>query len=164
MKAQGFPTNSPSFESTTYLPGAMNNFAPANSASLFPGASNFCIYRGQFTALLSLHESSSTSALVDAKAPRQCHPGTREEILKSIEEWAYNGNSRGSYWISGMAGTGKFTIARSVSNTFAKDGLLAGSFFFSRFDPSRNNPKRLFTTIASQWPMRNRNCAQSSIL
>ncbi|KAF5362588.1 hypothetical protein D9757_013311 [Collybiopsis confluens] len=48
---------------------------------------------------------------------RFCTPGTRTQILGTIEAWAatLNPYSPSGYWISGMAGTGKSTIAMSLS-------------------------------------------------
>ncbi|KAF5362586.1 hypothetical protein D9757_013319 [Collybiopsis confluens] len=48
---------------------------------------------------------------------RLCTPGTRTQILANIEAWAatLNPYSPSGYWISGMAGTGKSTIAMQLS-------------------------------------------------
>ncbi|KAF5352247.1 hypothetical protein D9757_012507 [Collybiopsis confluens] len=53
-------------------------------------------------------------------------------------------------WLYGPAGAGKSAIAQTFAEMCTRNGTLAGSFFFWRDDPSRNNPQRLFTTIASQ--------------
>jgi len=49
-----------------------------------------------------------------------------------------------------MAGTGKSTIARTVSESFANKGVLGASFFFKRGERGRGNTALLFPTIASQ--------------
>ncbi|KIK66527.1 hypothetical protein GYMLUDRAFT_38262 [Collybiopsis luxurians FD-317 M1] len=53
-------------------------------------------------------------------------------------------------WLYGPAGAGKSAIAQTLAEICSQRGMLIGSFFFWRTDPSRNNPERLFTTIALQ--------------
>ena len=53
-------------------------------------------------------------------------------------------------WIYGKSGAGKSAIAQTISDCCDLQHLLLASFFFSRLDPSRNNPKSLITTIAYQ--------------
>jgi hypothetical protein len=53
-------------------------------------------------------------------------------------------------WFYGPSGTGKSTIARKIAELCNLNKLLLASFFFSRSDPSRNNPKSLIATIAYQ--------------
>jgi Mrp family chromosome partitioning ATPase len=60
------------------------------------------------------------------------------------------------FWLSGMAGTGKSTISRTVAQCFAEDGQLGASFFFKRGERERGNASRFFTTIATQ------TCAQGA--
>src|ERR1700761_4620756 len=67
-------------------------------------------------------------------AHRFCTPGTRVNVLAEIEAWATSLNSldpdiASGYWISGMAGTGKSTIALSICQNLEAKGVLAGSFF-----------------------------------
>src|SRR2546421_5660832 len=54
------------------------------------------------------------------------------------------------FWLNGMAGTGKSTIARTVASTFADDKRLGASFFFSRGAGDRGRATRFFTTLAVQ--------------
>jgi hypothetical protein len=42
-------------------------------------------------------------------------PGTRIDILQDIEDWIEDTHTLPSYWLNGMAGTGKSTIAQSVA-------------------------------------------------
>ena len=49
-----------------------------------------------------------------------------------------------------IAGTGKSTILRTVTQSFADERLLAASFFFKRGEGDRGNASRFFTTIARQ--------------
>lgn len=61
-----------------------------------------------------------------------CHPGTRVELLKRLQDWSTNPNSKRVFWLHGLAGTGKSTISRTFCETIYTDGWLAGSFFVSR--------------------------------
>jgi hypothetical protein len=53
------------------------------------------------------------------------------------------------FWLSGMAGTGKSTIARTIAQLFASRGQLGASFFFKKGEGERGNASRFFTTIAT---------------
>ncbi|KIK64653.1 hypothetical protein GYMLUDRAFT_160575, partial [Collybiopsis luxurians FD-317 M1] len=81
---------------------------------------------------------------------RSCHEGTRVKIINDIKKWAENPDSPSGYWICGMAGTGKSTIAMSVCESFAEQGTLAGSFFCSRQIPECNKYGSIIPTLAYQ--------------
>ena len=53
-------------------------------------------------------------------------------------------------WLKGSAGVGKTAIASSIAERCAGNGNLIASFFFSRFDPSRNDAGHLVATITYQ--------------
>ncbi|KAK2007140.1 pfs domain-containing protein [Colletotrichum eremochloae] len=80
----------------------------------------------------------------------KCHPGTRIELMNEIWDWAADSDNRDIYWLSGIAGTGKSTISRTVAQEFDKNNLLAGTFFFKRGDADRNKASLFFSTIARQ--------------
>ncbi|KIK59994.1 hypothetical protein GYMLUDRAFT_44006 [Collybiopsis luxurians FD-317 M1] len=106
--------------------------------------------------LATLYSHTSTSASYDAGArypPPLCHPGTRESILHDLNQWASRSDQPDNpqiRWLYGPAGAGKSAIAQTFAQKCAENGTLLGSFFFWRSDPTRNNPHRLFTTIALQ--------------
>ncbi|KAG5807345.1 hypothetical protein H9Q74_003486 [Fusarium xylarioides] len=79
-----------------------------------------------------------------------CLKDTRSEILKDIDDWLVNDNSQTIFWLQGMAGTGKSTIARTVAATWDKRRKLGASFFFKRGGGDRGNLSCFYTTIASQ--------------
>jgi hypothetical protein len=80
----------------------------------------------------------------------KCLPGTRESILQKIVIWAKNPQSQNVFWLNGLAGTGKSTIAQSFSEAVAADGLLGASFFCSRDYLDRRELKNIFPTLAHQ--------------
>lgn len=79
-----------------------------------------------------------------------CLPGTRAELLREIQEWIEGPDSRCVFWLSGMAGTGKSTVARTVARTCLDRGILGASFFFSRGGGEVSRADKLFTTISWQ--------------
>ena len=80
----------------------------------------------------------------------RCLHNTRVEILKMVDSWSHNPTSPCIFWLRGMAGTGKSTIARTVAKMFADQGQLGASFFFSRGRGDLGYAKKLFTTVAAQ--------------
>jgi hypothetical protein len=52
------------------------------------------------------------------------------------------------YWLKGLPGTGKTTIARSVAELAAQQGSLGATFFFSRSGIARRNPMAVIPTLA----------------
>ncbi|KIK64340.1 hypothetical protein GYMLUDRAFT_240898 [Collybiopsis luxurians FD-317 M1] len=81
---------------------------------------------------------------------RACHADTRVKIIEDIEKWASDSNSTTGYWICGMAGTGKSTIAMSVCESLKAKGTLAGSFFCSRQIPECKEYWLIIPTLAYQ--------------
>ena len=80
----------------------------------------------------------------------KCLPGTRESVLQDIVHWAKNPHGQNVFWLNGLAGTGKSTIAQSFSEIIASDGLLGASFFCSRDYLNRKELKNIFPTLAYQ--------------
>lgn len=79
----------------------------------------------------------------------RCLQNTRTELLHDMTEWAKNEDGKPIFWLSGMAGTGKSTIARTIAHLFAKQGQLGASFFFKKGEGERGNASRFFSTIAT---------------
>jgi Mrp family chromosome partitioning ATPase len=79
----------------------------------------------------------------------RCLPNTRTKLLDEITTWANSKDSKSIFWLSGMAGTGKSTIARTIAQLFASRGQLGASFFFKKGEGERGNASRFFTTIAA---------------
>jgi hypothetical protein len=64
--------------------------------------------------------------------------------------WAKDPQDQNVFWLNGLAGTGKSTIAQSFSEMVAKDGSLGASFFCSRDYLERRELKNIFPTLAYQ--------------
>ena len=79
-----------------------------------------------------------------------CLHGTRESVLDGITQWAGNPQDRHVFWLNGLAGTGKSTIAQTFSEIIAKTGVLGASFFCSRDYLDRKELKNIFPTLAYQ--------------
>ena len=79
-----------------------------------------------------------------------CLKGTRGAVLDEIELWARDFTKPSVYWLNGLAGTGKSTIAQTVAERVFADGRLGASFFCSRDFEERSNLKHIFPTLAVQ--------------
>ncbi|CAE6419124.1 unnamed protein product [Rhizoctonia solani] len=106
----------------------------------------------QNTRLEGLHPSkqaaydSSLSAEINR---RGCAEGTRVAVLAELDEWLY-GSTSPVYWMNGMPGTGKTTIACTFSERLEDRKLLAASFFCTRSSADCKNVARIVPTIAYQ--------------
>jgi ABC-type dipeptide/oligopeptide/nickel transport system ATPase subunit len=79
-----------------------------------------------------------------------CLQGTRESVLDDIMRWARAPQGRHVFWLNGLAGTGKSTIAQTFAEMVAKNGTLGASFFCSRDYLDRKELKNIFPTLAYQ--------------
>ena len=70
--------------------------------------------------------------------------------MSEIELWARDFDEPPVYWLNGLAGTGKTTIAQTISERLFADGRLGASFFCSRNFEDRSNLKYIFPTLAVQ--------------
>ena len=71
-------------------------------------------------------------------------------MLNEIEGWAKDSKQSPVFWLNGLAGTGKSTIAQTVSERIFADGQLGASFFCSRDFEDRSNLHFIFPTLAFQ--------------
>src|SRR5882762_4652157 len=92
-----------------------------------------------------------------------CAENTRTEILETIYAWFSGerlasdaalrtaGNPQGPiFWLDGVTGAGKSTIAQTVANHYHRTKQLGASFFCSRDDADCSNVGLVFQTIAFQ--------------
>ena len=79
-----------------------------------------------------------------------CLPKTRVRVLQQIRTWADGDHERCIFWLSGWAGTGKSTIARTIAREYYDRGCLGASFFFSRGGGDVGHADKFVTSIAVQ--------------
>lgn len=83
--------------------------------------------------------------------PLLCLDGTRTAILEKIMKWVSDPNASPIFWLHGLAGTGKSTIARTIRDKAKKAGYITASFFFSGVGPEGlRDPAYVFPTLAYQ--------------
>jgi hypothetical protein len=71
-------------------------------------------------------------------------------ILDDIESWTKDFDKSPVFWLNGLAGTGKSTIAQTVAERVFAEGLLGASFFCSRDFEDRSDLHFIFPTLAFQ--------------
>jgi pantothenate kinase-related protein Tda10 len=74
------------------------------------------------------------SVQVEHNSANACLPGTRTHIIDEVINWAKctDVDNPCIFWLQGMAGQGKSSIATSVACHLEDENLLGTSFFFSR--------------------------------
>ena len=79
-----------------------------------------------------------------------CLKGTRESVLDEIERWTEDFDKPPVYWLNGLAGTGKSTIAQTITERIFASDHLGASFFCSRDVADRSDLQLIFPTLAFQ--------------
>jgi len=79
-----------------------------------------------------------------------CLRGTRRDLLLQLEFWLEDRQDHRVFWLNGLAGTGKSTIAHTFAEISFADGRLGASFFCSRDFEDRSNLQAIFPTLAFQ--------------
>ncbi|KAG8698213.1 hypothetical protein FRC09_007359 [Ceratobasidium sp. 395] len=79
-----------------------------------------------------------------------CTPNTRVDVIEQLRSWAGDNTSEKVYWLNGMAGTGKTTIAYTLCDYLQNDGRLGASFFCSRQLPECRDVNRILPSISYQ--------------
>ncbi|KAG6918233.1 hypothetical protein DXG01_015826 [Tephrocybe rancida] len=78
-----------------------------------------------------------------------CLPGTRTALIEEIMQSIRSGERASQIsFLSGVAGSGKSTIAHSIAKACSEEGILASSFFFKAAQTNRDTPARLISTFA----------------
>ena len=70
--------------------------------------------------------------------------------MDEIELWTRDFDKPPVYWLNGLAGTGKSTIAQTIAERTFADGRLGASFFCSRDFEDRRSLRFIFPTLAVQ--------------
>jgi len=82
--------------------------------------------------------------------------GTRESILNQIVAWVTSGPGQGGvdqstpYWIYGLPGIGKTSLAHSICEKFDERKQFAGAFFCRRDDTNSSKPRNILPTLIYQ--------------
>ncbi|CAE6436400.1 unnamed protein product [Rhizoctonia solani] len=102
---------------------------------------------------LSAHYKSGKSL---GLGRRPCTEGTRTKVLDEMYEWAVTPNTGNIYWMNGMAGTGKTTIAYSLCERLVIKSKheLGASFFCSRSLPECRDVGKIIPSVAYQLAQR----------
>jgi hypothetical protein len=81
-----------------------------------------------------------------------CLAETREQLLLDLAAWFDDRNPARErvFWLNGLAGTGKTTVARTIAARAREQGRLAAAFFFSRNIAVTRAPSVILPTIAYQ--------------
>jgi hypothetical protein len=78
-----------------------------------------------------------------------CLAGTRVKLLQEIDFWLQTGPSGAIvFWLNGLAGTGKSTVARTVCESLG--GNLGAAFFISRNSLDRRTSVRVLNSLVYQ--------------
>jgi len=77
--------------------------------------------------------------------------GTRESLLHHIIAWVTNGSEQkdlsNTYWIYGLPGIGKTSLAHSICASLHDKKHLAGGFFCRRDDPNLGKTRNILPTL-----------------
>ncbi|CAE6470438.1 unnamed protein product [Rhizoctonia solani] len=79
-----------------------------------------------------------------------CTAETRKAIHQALQEWTTNPKGAKIYWMNGMAGTGKTTIAYSFCEWLESTNRLGASFFCSRMSHTCRSLSQIVPTLAYQ--------------
>ncbi|PVF98473.1 hypothetical protein CPB86DRAFT_873331 [Serendipita vermifera] len=99
---------------------------------------------------INLIKGVNTASLANGGIHRSCMKGTRLTVLEEARKWMVEDDVPQLFWLNGVAGSGKSTVAKQLSEEWKPQGRLAGRFFFSRDAEETRSPKLFFTTIAQQ--------------
>ncbi|EJC98429.1 WD40 repeat-like protein [Fomitiporia mediterranea MF3/22] len=75
----------------------------------------------------------------------QCLPGTRTAALSAILEWTLSDTDQNTFWLYGVAGSGKSTVSTTIAGHFRGIARLAAFLFFQR---ERSDPGAVIRTLA----------------
>ena len=83
----------------------------------------------------------------------QCMEGTRKTLLKDIMDWVANQTAQGDavqgniFWLYGLPGIGKTSLAHSICASLHDREQLAGAFFCRRDDVKLSEPRNILLTL-----------------
>ncbi|KAJ7429375.1 hypothetical protein B0H11DRAFT_1112288 [Mycena galericulata] len=115
-------------------------------------------FHGTDRILAATLSSFAPTALFDADAAatgparRACTPDTRVALMNGLEQWAFDASPDASpiFWLSGLAGTGKSTVAYTLCHFLRQKDRLGASFFCSRNNEKSRSRASIIPTIIRQ--------------
>ncbi|RAH83827.1 hypothetical protein BO86DRAFT_35324 [Aspergillus japonicus CBS 114.51] len=127
----------------------------ANDSRQFVGTAENVNFYGNTTQLLEdshlpCVKDARFNSIADSEESPYCLENTRVQILEGIDHWANDRDGPCILWMSGLAGTGKSTIARTVARKYDDEHRLGASFFFSVLHSDTKRTTSFVTTIARQ--------------
>ncbi|KAH8096647.1 hypothetical protein BXZ70DRAFT_908514 [Cristinia sonorae] len=89
---------------------------------------------------------------MDASKRHMCQPNTRIGLLQDLCDWVLSPptGSKTIYWLHGMTGCGKSTVATTIANFFRELHRLGGFLFFDRKRPQESDPAHVVRTLAAK--------------
>ena len=96
--------------------------------------------------LLERLKSAETTYHLDLR----CMEGTREFLLNKVIGWATKEQGKkesNTFWIYGLPGIGKTSLAHSICAILHEGNHLAGAFFCQRDDKSLSEPRNILPTL-----------------
>ncbi|CAE6428090.1 unnamed protein product, partial [Rhizoctonia solani] len=100
--------------------------------------------------LSPVHDARHNAGLSTDMQRRSCTPNTRVKILKEAMDWTRKPDAAKIYWMNGMAGTGKTTIAYTLCEQLEESKQLGACFFCSRVLSDCQNVIKIVPSIAYQ--------------
>jgi hypothetical protein len=81
----------------------------------------------------------------------RCMEGTRQDLLDRIMDWSTcklgQNHKSNAYWIYGLPGIGKTSLAHSICASLHAQKRLAGAFFCRRDDPELSEHRNILPTL-----------------
>jgi hypothetical protein len=70
------------------------------------------------------------------------------QLLEDVSRWMSDPDSKTVFWLTGVAGTGKTAIAKSVADMASKEKYFIATFFFSHTSADRRDHSKVIPTLA----------------
>ncbi|KAJ3521342.1 hypothetical protein NMY22_g12356 [Coprinellus aureogranulatus] len=150
-----FPTpgDPPDREERASLSSHKRKRTSGSSQSMRPKAH---LGNSSFDQLLKHVAGGATHDSAERDHVAKCHRSTRKTVRQEIHAWGLGRDGKDKakkvLWLTGPAGTGKTSIAKTIAGKFRKEGLLAAEFFFSGLseDHALCSKDSLISTLAYQ--------------
>ncbi|KAL8631125.1 hypothetical protein Q9189_003159 [Teloschistes chrysophthalmus] len=81
---------------------------------------------------------------------RMCLKNTRIQILQEIMDWVADSSSHAIFWLKGLAGSGKSTIAATVASGLRAKFMPLATYFFRRGHGDLAHARKLIPTLVRQ--------------